>query len=583
MALIDKASLLMVPSTYEAGKLYNVLPSGNRAPDSTDQNNGYDQTRADFDFDRGSNAAATRVNAAGLIEKYRENLFTESNKFSDSDWTPKAGTFAQGVTDPNSGTDAWSWKAVNTDPFLYQAKNFTGVHCLSIYVKGVGSTIGEDFQIRVGGNLKDVVLTGDWQRVQHFGVLSGNTNIGFEYGNPATLNDVVHIYAAQLETGLVATDYLNSGATTAKSGVLVDLPRINYDANGKNGALLLEPQRANLIQYSEYLNGIYWNGKIGVSFGTNQTASPEGLDNSSLLKEDSSNGSHFAYKDLSLTSGTTYAISIYAKKNGTNRNLRFSDGGLGWSSGFTASFDLTAGTATGGDIESVGNGWYRCSVTGTTNATTSRLIVYSTLNTATSYQGDGTSGVFLYGFQIEAASYSSSYIPNHGTSGGVTRAADSCLSSSITTSTDFSIIFEAKDFCLINGSVGGSYDHIQFVFSPTGGPYGSGGSYHIYANQLYYFNGSTNTSFGVIFNSQTDSKFALVKRGNKGIIYANGVKKTEITLPSGADAKVINWDTIDLTQSLQDAQGDVFGSNYKQLIKFNEALSDSELATLTTL
>ena len=80
MALIDKASLLMVPSTYEAGKLYNVLPSGNRAPDNKG-GAGYDQTRADFDFDRGSNAAATRINSSGLIEKYRENLLVQSNNF----------------------------------------------------------------------------------------------------------------------------------------------------------------------------------------------------------------------------------------------------------------------------------------------------------------------------------------------------------------------------------------------------------------------------------------------------------------------------------------------------------------------
>ena len=86
MALIDKASLLMVPSTYEAGKLYNVLPSGNRAPDSTGSHSGYDQTRADFSFDRGTNAAATRVNADGLIEKYRENLLTYSNDFSNGVW-----------------------------------------------------------------------------------------------------------------------------------------------------------------------------------------------------------------------------------------------------------------------------------------------------------------------------------------------------------------------------------------------------------------------------------------------------------------------------------------------------------------
>jgi hypothetical protein len=50
MALIDKASLLFVPSVVAQEKAFNILPSGNRAPDSTDQNSGYDQTRADFDF-----------------------------------------------------------------------------------------------------------------------------------------------------------------------------------------------------------------------------------------------------------------------------------------------------------------------------------------------------------------------------------------------------------------------------------------------------------------------------------------------------------------------------------------------------
>ena len=61
---------------------------------------------------------------------------------------------------------------------------------------------------------------------------------------------------AQLETGLVATDYLDSGATTAKAGVLIDLPRINYDANGENGSLLLEPQSGNLVAFSEYFGVI---------------------------------------------------------------------------------------------------------------------------------------------------------------------------------------------------------------------------------------------------------------------------------------------------------------------------------------
>ena len=41
----------------------------------------------EFTFARGSNLAATRVAANGLIEKGRENLLTQSNNFSDSDWT----------------------------------------------------------------------------------------------------------------------------------------------------------------------------------------------------------------------------------------------------------------------------------------------------------------------------------------------------------------------------------------------------------------------------------------------------------------------------------------------------------------
>ena len=282
----------------------------------------------DFTFSRGSNLAATRVDVNGLIEKGRENLYTQSNNFSHSDWTPKAGTFVQGVADPNGGTDAWSWTATNTDPFLYQNKSISGVYCLSIYVKGVGSTIGEDFQIRVGAALKDVTLTGDWQRVQHFGVLSGSTNIGFEYGNPATANDVVHIYAAQLEQGLVATDYIETGTSAAQSGILEDMPRLDYSGGASCPSLLLEPQRTNLVTQSEYIDS--WGKNVSggtLNVTSNYGISPDGSKNATRIQASLTGGFVDMVKVISVSSGSAYTYSVYLKSlSGTPTIAFLSDG-----------------------------------------------------------------------------------------------------------------------------------------------------------------------------------------------------------------------------------------------------------------
>jgi len=60
----------------------------------------------------------------------------------------------------------------------------------------------------------------------------------------------------------------------------------------------------------------------------------------------------------------------------------------------------------------------------TANVTNTQKIQIFTTDGTTSY---ANGSVYLYGAQLEAGSYVSSYIPNHGTSGGVTRAADSCI------------------------------------------------------------------------------------------------------------------------------------------------------------
>jgi len=177
---------------------------------------------------------------------------------------------------------------------------------------------------------------------------------------------------------------------------------------------ILTTSRTNLVTHSEQIGS---NGfqEINSTIVADQTTSPDGTQNADLLKENTALNTHVLFKDFNLSSEKTFTISIFAKSNGANRNLRLDGGGVGWVSSFGVNFDLTNGTASsGGVIDSVGNGWFRCSVTATTSTTASRLLVYSILNSTTSYTGDGSSGVFLYGFQIEQDGFISAYIPTSG-------------------------------------------------------------------------------------------------------------------------------------------------------------------------
>jgi hypothetical protein len=207
------------------------------------------------------------------------------------------------------------------------------------------------------------------------------------------------------------------------------VPRLDYYTSGGTAgcpALLVEPSAANSLLQSAAWNVSPWaatSGSQGATVSGNVTTSPDGTTNADKLIEAAVTGTHFCLQTLTLTSGTTYTASCFVKASERTRGrLRMSGSGAYWD----LEFNLTSGTVTGGTnpfIQNFGNGWYRIGATFTANQASNSFILFLLdASGSVSYTGDGTSGLFVFGAQIEVGSIATSYIPT--TTGSVTRNAD---------------------------------------------------------------------------------------------------------------------------------------------------------------
>ena len=198
-----------------------------------------------------------------------------------------------------------------------------------------------------------------------------------------------------------------------------DIPRIDY-TDSADGVLLLEKSSTNLVTQSEAFDNAYWI-KPQASVVSGQS-SPSGDTNAFKLVEDTSNNFHWLLQSSVLSTAGTWSYSIFAKAGGRDY---ISMGNA--SNAFYSFFDLQNGTVVSsvanavGSIEPFSNGWYRCTVKLTTTGAQAIGVFISTDGTTTNYQGDGTSGVYIYGAQLEQGN-ASSYIPTNGST--VQRAAD---------------------------------------------------------------------------------------------------------------------------------------------------------------
>ena len=530
MSILDKASLIQIPSGYKSTKLYSLRPSNGTG---------------DFTFARSS--SATRVNAEGLIEVAQiiDSELVVNGDFASDTWWQKSSSnvnISNGKGNYTAGTTEYFYKS----NLLTVGKKYKVTFEITDYTTGYISAFG-----------------GNWS--------------GAAVGVGTYVRYINNCVTATF--GLVGSTFIGSIDNVSVKEVFEnDVPRLDYSGGASCASLLLEPQRTNLITYSESFDNAYWT-KSGASV-TSGFTSPDGTNNAYKLVEGTNNGGHTAYKlNVSISSGVNYTYSIFVK--GTERVLQ-----MVLSSGFSSNFcnfDLSDGTIgsnnglVDSNITSFSNGWYRCDITALSNGTSAHLELIlaesKTSSRYTTYQGNGTSGVYLWGAQLEQGSYPTSYIPSNSGS-STTRSADVCNNAG--TSATF------------NDSEGVLFAEIKPISEGVSISLSDGTISNRVA--FYYQNGIDMRGNIRIANSQVNisgggnisdayHKIALRWDDDTNILtfYKDGSLVGSVSYSGSLGANTLN--------NISFTQGDGTSSNFygktKQLIVFNEALSDEELSDLT--
>ena len=192
-----------------------------------------------------------------------------------------------------------------------------------------------------------------------------------------------------------------------------NVPRIEYNVDGSAKGILVEEARTNLFTQSNLSN---WLTTGGASISTNYASSPENTQNATALIANSSDCRAYVVKTLS---GSGHTFSVYAKK-GENRYLmlRLSASGGQYRRYFDLQDGVLAGETGSGSasIQEVNGGWYRCSITTADTPTSSQNVLLASTNQDGTESGSVTSGVgvYLFGAQLEAGTFPTSYIETTG-------------------------------------------------------------------------------------------------------------------------------------------------------------------------
>jgi hypothetical protein len=398
----------------------------------------------------------------------------------------------------------------------------------------------------------------------------------------------------------------SNGTRVNKGGLIetmpINTPRLDYPLldGVVQGCptLLLEPSRTNLIPYSEDFSNSGWT-LDNTTVVANSAVSPDGSLNADKIIATAINSSHSAFISLSssTSSGTSYCYSFFAKaEEYTKTAIRI--GGGGYSSQPMAVINLLNGSVVSQQgfislsVKDFSNGWYKINAVFTATSSVAPNIQpiadgFTTTSDNYTYNGDGTSGIYIWGAQFEAGSYPTSYIRTNGEVGGVTRSADDCVDAG--TAADFN---DSEGVLYVNAKIDDPSEADDNDFSLGDGSFVSN-SVEISFKNISASSQSIvgkcaidGSSLSITPTTITDAsikhdlfhKVAYQYKQADFKMFVNGFKIGTSTyndiFPSGGLVRV--------SFEGNGTAGTKFRGNTKEVMTFNEALSDTELEALTS-
>ena len=405
-----------------------------------------------------------------------------------------------------------------------------------------------------------------------FGINTGNGDPNFYVSANGTyvFEGILYNSAFTIKRAVNGTNLVVSNVSIIEITDDTDLPRIDYTDG--TGSLLLEPQSTNLVTYSEDFSE--WS-PTNIVLTQDTIIAPDGTTTADKIAGNSVTAQHRINFTTTNVSGAT-TFSFFAKSGEyTSCWAR-----IGSSSSF---FDLENGVASEGggitsSIENFGNGWYRCIMTKASSSAneTCRINITTSYLNPVDFSGDNVSGIYLWGAQHEQLPFATSYIPTSGSTS--TRNAEVCNnagSSDLINSTEGVLYAEiaalADDgtFRYITLSDGTTSNRIIMRYQSV--------SNRIDGNIIV--GGSTVASLAYTSSDiTTNSKISIKWKVNDFALWVDGIERD--TDASGITFANNTLNTLKLTNAV--GSGSFFYGNVKSVAVFKEALTDEELAKITS-